>query len=306
MNLRTTVMLLTAFLVTFTWGRCGHCQQATAATGGRYANPDLLLEPKSLARPRVAAEFVILDARPEAEYLESHVPGALRVDHDAWKAAYKEGQDPKGWSETIRKLGIKADSNVVVYDDKGMKDAARIWWILRFWGVEKARLLNGGWKGWVAAGLPTTQGKPPAVDESTFEAKPHNERLATMEQMLRMLRGGNIQVVDARSMDEYCGIDLRDNKRGGAIPGAKHLEWSDLIDQETNRFKSPAEISKLFKQAGIDLSKPTASHCNGGGRAAVMDFGLQLMGARNVRNYYRGWGEWGNAENTPIEVPDKK
>jgi thiosulfate/3-mercaptopyruvate sulfurtransferase len=111
--------------------------------------------------------------------------------------------------------------------------------------------------------------------------------------------------VDARSEDEFCGINKRDNKRGGAIPGAKHLEWSDLIDQETNRFKSPAELKRLFEQAGIDLTRPTASHCNGGGRAAVMAFGLELMGANEVRNYYRGWGEWGNAQDTPIIVPEK-
>ena len=114
------------------------------------------------------------------------------------------------------------------------------------------------------------------------------------------------QIVDARSNDEHCGVDTRDNKRGGAIPGAKHLEWSDLIDQDTHRFKSAAQLSKLFAQAGIDLSRPTASHCNGGGRAAVMVFGLQLMGAPQVRNYYRGWGEWGNADNTPIAVPVKE
>ena len=74
---------------------------------------------------------------------------------------------------------------------------------------------------------------------------------------------------------------------------------------QTKRFKSPSELGQLLEQAGIGLDRPTASHCNGGGRAAVMAFGLELMGAREVRNYYRGWGEWGNADHTPIVVPEK-
>src|SRR5262249_32147583 len=111
--------------------------------------------------------------------------------------------------------------------------------------------------------------------------------------------------IDARSEGEYCG-ETKNAKRGGAIPGAVHLEWSDLIDKKTQKFKSPEELTKLFKDAGIDLKRPTVTYCQSGGRAAVMAFGLELMGARNVRNYYRSWSEWGNDENTPIVKPPSK
>jgi thiosulfate/3-mercaptopyruvate sulfurtransferase len=90
-------------------------------------------------------------------------------------------------------------------------------------------------------------------------------------------------------------------KRGGAIPGAKHLEWSDLLDKKTQRFKSPAALSRLFKQAGIDPKKPAVTYCQSGGRASVMAFALELMGAKGVQNYYPGWAEWGNAADTPVE-----
>jgi thiosulfate/3-mercaptopyruvate sulfurtransferase len=269
-----------------------------------YPRGRLLVEPAELANSAAAGEFVILDARKRDEYERGHVPGARHVDHDAWKSAFGQDESPAWWSDRIGGLGIDSKSTVVLYDDNGTKDAARIWWILRYWGVEDARLLNGGWTGWVAADLPTTEKTPPVVAASDFQATPHAARLATMDQVLRSLDGRRWQIVDARSEDEYCGVDKRDNARGGAIPGAKQLEWSDLIDQQTQRFKRPAEMRRLFEQAGIDLDRPTASHCNGGGRAAVMAFGLELMGADQVRNYYRGWGEWGNAENTPIQLPD--
>jgi thiosulfate/3-mercaptopyruvate sulfurtransferase len=268
-----------------------------------YARPELLLEPAELAEPEVAEEFVILDAGSEDRYKKSHVPRALWVDHDAWKAAFGNGRDARGWSERIGALGIRADSNVVVYDGQGMKNAGRIWWILRYWGVDDVRLLNGGWKGWTAGDFETTDAAPPSPAPADFEAAPWPNRLATTQQMLSLVRGDRVQVVDARSDAEYCGIDARDNKRAGAMPGARHLEWTELIDASTGRFKPAQELRRLFDEAGIDLGRPTATHCQSGGRASVMAFAVELMGAENVRNYFHGWSEWGNSETTPIIMP---
>jgi thiosulfate/3-mercaptopyruvate sulfurtransferase len=277
----------------------------TTAAGDNivYARPELLLEPTDLAKPQPAPRWVILDARPREEYNSAHIPGALHVDHDAWKKAFAEGRDADSWSERIGRLGITRESKVVVYDAIDTKDAARIWWILRFWGVDHVSLLNGGWQGWQQADLPVTSSSPVPGSATAFRATPGWNRLATTKQVLDWLPQHEMQIVDARSYDEHCGVNKRDNKRGGAIPGAKHLEWSELIDPATHRFHSPRRLRQLFDQAEIDLTRPTASHCNGGGRAAVMAFGLELMGVDQVRNYYRGWGEWGNLETTPVEVP---
>jgi thiosulfate/3-mercaptopyruvate sulfurtransferase len=88
------------------------------------------------------------------------------------------------------------------------------------------------------------------------------------------------------------------------MPGAKHLEWSDLIDRKTQRFKPAGVLRQLFADAGIDLKQPTVTHCQSGGRSSVMAFGMELMGADNVSNYYAGWSEWGNASDTPVAKPD--
>jgi len=113
-----------------------------------------------------------------------------------------------------------------------------------------------------------------------------------------------LQIIDARSEGEFCGTEKSNNKRAGAIPGAKHLEWIDLLDKNSQRFKSAGEINKLLADAGIDLNEKTTAHCQSGGRASVMAFGLELMGAKDVSNYYRSWSEWGNTSDTPI-VPGK-
>jgi thiosulfate/3-mercaptopyruvate sulfurtransferase len=272
----------------------------------KYPRPNLLLEPAELATPEVARYFVILDVRSPEAYQKEHVPGARRVDHDEWQKAFGDGQDSQGWGLRIGRLGIGPRSKVVIYDDNGTKDAARIWWILRYWGLDDVRLLNGGWKGWKSGDYPTTDEVPPPASPAEFQARPRPERLTTMAQVLRSLKGGTLQIIDARSENEFCGVDPLENKRAGAIPGAKHLEWSDLIDPATQRFKGPEELRRLFDQAGIDLNRPTAAHCQSGGRASVMVFALELMGAKDVSNYYRGWSEWGNAADTPIVVPAKK
>jgi len=287
-----------AALITSAWVLIGavHGQE-------NYSRPELLIEPSQLAKPDVAKNYVVLDARSRTKYKESHVQDAIWVDHAEWAKAFGKGKDADAWSMRIGSLGLSAASKVVVYDDDYTKNAARIWWILSYWGVEDVRLLNGGWVGWKAGSYPTEQGEfAPARAKFTAKARP--DRLATKEQLLDSLKVGKLQIVDARSEKEFCGVEKLTNKRAGAIPGAKHLEWIDLLNKDTQRFKSAADLQKLFKEAAISLDRPTATHCQSGGRAAVMVFGMELMGAKDVSNYYPSWAEWSNDPDTPI-VPGK-
>ena len=276
---------------------------ATNLIAADYPNQKLLVEPAELAKPEVAKSFVILDARAKAQYQAGHIPGSIWVDHTAWAKAFGEGTDATGWSARIGELGVTAKSKIVVLDDNQTKDSARIWWILRYWGAGDVRLLNGGWKGWTAGKFEMTK-DPTAVVASKFKAVSQADRLATKASLLKAIEGGKLQIVDARSEKEFCGTEKLTNKRAGAMPGSKQLEWADLLEPSTQRFKPAEDLKKLFADAGIALDKPTATHCQSGGRASVMAFGMQLMGAKEVSNYYRSWSEWGNADDTPI-VPGK-
>lgn len=273
-----------------------------------YPRPELLIDPVSLSRPNVNRQLIILDARPQKQYDEGRVPGAVWVDVAVWGKAFKEGKDAEGWAARIGGLGILPDSKVVVYDNASFKDAARMWWILRYWGVQDVRLLNGNWLGWKKAGLKVEVEKPNPPKPVKFVAKPRSNWLATKGQLLTAIKDKSLQIVDARSNREFCGIEMEKNKRAGTMPGAKNLDWIDLVDKETQRFKSAAQLRKLFQDAGIDLERPTATHCQSGGRASVMSFAMELMGAKSVSNYYASWAEWGNATDTPIVVskPAKK
>ena len=272
-----------------------------------YPRADLLLEPSELVKPDVGKEFRILDARPKSDYQTSHIPNAVWVDHDAWSKAFAQGQDAKKWQPLIGQLGINIDTRVVIYDDQSTNRAARIWWILRYWGIRDVKLLNGGWKGWAAAHSSTAQDVP-KIEATEVTLTPHPERLATKDLLMKWLQkreGRPVQIIDARSESEYCG-EADTAKRNGAIPGAIHKEWTEVIDKKNQRFKSPQELAELFKEAGIKLDQPSVTYCQSGGRAAVMAFALELMGVESVRNYYLSWSEWGNAEETPIEKPRAK
>src|ERR1700687_6047710 len=122
---------------------------------------------------------------------------------------------------------------------------------------------------------------------------PAEKRLATKDQVKESLKDKMLQIIDARSEGEYCG-DTKLAKRAGAIPGALQLEWKALLDPKTQKFKSAPELQQVFEKAGIDLTKPSVTHCQSGGRSSVMVFAMELMGASDVRNYYRSWAEWGN------------
>ena len=139
----------------------------------------------------------------------------------------------------------------------------------------------------------------------TAKLAPQEGRLATKEYLLKGLKSGDLgQVLDARSEKEHCGDDDR-ARRSGTVPGAKHLEWVNLLDAKTGRFKSAAQITKLFESAGIHPKKPATTFCQSGGRASVVAFAYELMTGKPARNYYRSWAEWGNDDATPVEKPKK-
>jgi thiosulfate/3-mercaptopyruvate sulfurtransferase len=269
-----------------------------------YPRGELLVSPSQLSKEllRSQSPAIVLDVRPKADYEAGHVPNAQWLSVSDWSKSFDDGSDPEAWTRRIADLGIANRTEVVVYDDGNAKDAARVWWLLRYWGVKNARLLNGGFAAWRSENLPLQNESPDPPQPGSFKAEPQKDRLATKQSILTSLKeGGKLQIVDARSEGEFCGTEPGANKRGGAIPGAKNLEWNELIDPDTKKFKTADELRTVFKDAGIELDRPTAAHCQSGGRSSVMTFGMELMGADHVANYYRSWAEWGNADDTPIE-----
>lgn len=268
---------------------------AAAEPPANYPTPNLLVE---VTDPKLK-DYRLLDVRTKAKYDEGHIPGAVHADTGPWsKAILASKADAAFWKTMLRAVSVTPKVPTVVYADD-VRDAARAWWMLKLAGVPDARVLNGGWKAYTAAKLPTMKEFGLIlVDEHDW--KPDTARLADKKHVLGVLKDGGAACVDARAPEEFTGEKAL-AKKAGHIPGATHLEWVELLDPKTDKFLPPADLIKLVKDRKIDLDKPQVTYCQGGGRAAVVAFGLELAGAKNVRNYYPSWGEWGNADDTPVE-----
>lgn len=274
-----------------------------------------VMQPTTAEGPRQSARLVtfdalqgrlndpglrLLDARPRAEYDKGHIPGAVWLDTKAagTLAARPGGlTDADAWGSWLAPLGIGPGIEVLVCDGDRQLEAARLWWLLGYLGVEHVGLIDGNVPLWVKQGRPTTT-TATAVEPRTVGVNFRNQRHATRDDVLEALRMGKTQVIDARSVGEHTGEKVM-SKRGGRIPSACHLEWLELVDTN-GRFLDEAAMRSRLDGLGIRLETPVITHCQGGGRASVDAFVFERLGFP-TRNYYLGWSDWGNADETPVE-----
>jgi len=243
----------------------------------------------------------LLDARPRADYDKGHMPGAIWVDiKTAGAIATRPGglTDADAWVAWIAPLAIGPDTEVLVYDGDRQLEAARSWWLLGYLGVERAGLIDGNFPLWVRQGRPTTTDLL-KVEPRSFSVSFRKDRHATRADVLEALRAGQARIIDARSAEEFTGTKAL-SKRGGHIPSACRLEWTDLVDED-GRFLDPTVLRSKLETLGVKPAQPVITHCQGGGRASVDAFVLERLG-HPARNYYLGWSDWGNAEGMPVEA----
>ena len=281
-----------------------------------YANPELLIEPSELAgrlglgAPEGTASAaageapVLLDLRPAEAFTAGHIPGAAHLDLFGLSLIDTDPAPLAAFLWMIAHLltsrGVDAARPVVVYDEQSGIRAARAFWFLEFFGHPDARLLDGGFGVWGRAGLPVTR-EAEAPVKGTWEVGGDDARLATWRQVSERLERADVAILDTRSDAEYCGTLVR-ARRGGAIPGAVHIEWTRNLD-EAGAFKPAADLRAMYESVGVTPDKEVVSYCQGGYRAAHGYVALRLLGYPRVRNYLGSWKEWGDRENLPIETP---
>ncbi len=250
---------------------------------------------KQLADPSLR----LLDARSQADYNVGHLPGAVWVDiKAAEKLAAKPGglRETQGWSDWLAPLGIGPKSHVLVYDANRQLDAARTWWLLRYLGIDDVGLIDGNFPLWAKQNRPLTKDVA-GVSPSSVEVHFHDERYATRADVLIAVKSQETMVVDARSQAEHTGAVAK-SKRGGRIPESCHVEWNTLVDAD-GRFLDKEALQGRLAKLGIKPGQAIVTHCQGGGRASVDAFVFERLGFP-TKNYYLGWSDWGNVEETPV------
>jgi thiosulfate/3-mercaptopyruvate sulfurtransferase len=267
----------------------------------------LLVTPAELSSELLAGNKpLLIDLRPAEAFAAGHLPGAVHLDLFGISAVDTDEAPLKAFFWIIEHLlasrGVAAGVPVVVYDDQSGIRAARAFWFLEYFGHDEVRLLDGGYAAWTRAGLETTQSadKPVGTDwTGTREA----QTLASWRDVRARLTQADALILDTRSDGEYCGTQVR-AARGGAIPGAVHLEWTRNLDQD-GAFKPLAELREMYEGAGVTPDKDVVTYCQGGYRAAHSYLALRLLGYPRVRNYIGSWKEWGDRVDLPIEHPTR-
>lgn len=267
-----------------------------------YMHPEQLVDTDWVAAHGSDGAVRIVDMR-QSGFADGHVPGAVALSPVAIRDAKAPPTflpTPAAFEALMARLGISNGTHVVVYDERGGLYAARLWWILNYFGHTNVALMNGGWLKWSAEHRPTTT-ETLAVPAGRFTATPQPKWVATASDVLAAIGTPGIRIMDARTQNEIDGKDLRNIKRGGFIKSSIPVYWEDLLDPQTKAFKSADEIRKLYEDRGILPSQEIIAYCQVGMRASVDLFALHLIGYDKLRNYYGAWEEWGNRDDLPIE-----
>ena len=269
--------------------------------------------------------LVILDARTGKEarenYLKNHIKGARFIDLDKDLAEIGEdaafgGRHPlpkiSKFAETLQKLGISEDSHIVVYDtSNGANAAARCWWMLKSFGVEKVQVLSGGFQTAEKAGIPLKSGEE-IFEKTSFILKENwSWPTSTLEEVEKEISENSAIVIDVRDAYRYRGESEPIDLVAGHIPGAINIPFSENLD-ENGEFLSPEILKEKYQQfladasPQLNMTKKLIIHCGSGVTAChtilALDYaGFVTLSGAEVPNLYVGsWSEWSRREGKEI------
>lgn len=274
----------------------------------QYAHPEILAEPGWLAEHADDPKVRVIDCAVLEAYRRAHIPGSVHLPvHYYIKEDDPAGSDhgvlvmpPTSFEALLCGLGIDNDTTVVGYDDNNGFIAARLWWVLKYYGHDNAKVLNGGWHNWLREGRPITF-HATRTEPRKFVSKVRPELYCDLEMLRSRYDDPGTQVMDVRTDAEWDGANDRGNRRSGRVPGAKHLDWVNFVSRDDDRRVLPADrIQALLDGAGISRDRPVITYCQGGIRAAMGKFVLELMGYNDVRVYDGSMREWANRDDTPL------
>ncbi len=242
---------------------------------------------------------------PRAEYENQHIPGAVFFDideiADSTSSLPHMLPPPEKFSARARKLGLGDGVRIVVYDQRGIMSAPRVWWTFRAFGHRDVAVLDGGLPKWLNEERATQDGTA-TPGERHFTARMNTFMVRDKDQILRNLQSGREQVLDARAADRFAGtaVEPWPGRRSGRIPGSYNLPFTELLDRDTQTLLPTDQLRQCFAGSGIDPTRPVVTTCGSGITAAVLSLALHIAGHKDVALYDGSWAEWGLPSDTPV------
>ena len=282
--------------------RHGHGDDRRASELTGTADGGILLSAEQLAADLAGpAAPVVLDVRwrlgdpagGRSAYLRGHVPGAQFVDLDT-ELAGPPGRggrhplpDPAVFAAAMRRSGVRGDRAVVVYDAADSTTAARAWWLLRDAGHPQVRVLDGGLRAWVDAGLPRETAVH-AAEAGDFHPHPGQLPVVDAEGAARVAGAGVL--LDARAAERFRGEVEPVDPVAGHIPGARSMPTSSSVD-DRGRFLDADTLRRRFEGLGVEPGAEVAAYCGSGVTACQTLVALALAGIDGAL-YPGSWSEW--------------
>lgn len=238
-------------------------------------------------------------------YAKGHIPGAIFVD---WTRDIVDTENPvpaqlasfAQLENVFGACGIGEGVAVVAYDDHPTSQfATRVWWALRCCGHDDVRVLDGGWRRWLAEGRPVETGTA-SIPPRRFSARPRPDLRVEAEDVAAMLNDPGTVLLDARDRAQYIGA-VRRGSRGGHIPGARSLPRECVVNED-GTFRSDGDLTRVFGETGALDATRVVAYCNGGVAATNLLFALSILGKQNWANYDGSWNEWSERHDLPVEA----
>ncbi|MEM0915087.1 MAG: rhodanese-like domain-containing protein [Planctomycetota bacterium] len=264
------------------------------------------------ASPRV----VLIDARSPLDYAAGHLPGAINLEPNKWRTpSAKPGQglsqyvyrqadgspDVAYYERMLGEAGVRADDTVVVYGNHaGKKDGTVPAMLLDWLGHDRVRFLDGvGVDRWRSAGgVLSTEGV--RLEPTTYRAEPRAGFVWNEPDVLANLTNPDVVMYDTRSLQEWTGENKRDNARGGHLPGAMRINYTDMLTAD-KRVKSADAMRAMLDEQGVTPDKQVVLYCQTATRVSLPYLVMRDLGYPRVSIYDASWFEWGNREDTPIQ-----
>jgi thiosulfate/3-mercaptopyruvate sulfurtransferase len=276
-----------------------------------FAHTELIATPDWLAENLGRPDLRVLDVRwrPDGTartiYATGHVPGAVYLDWKTTIGAPDEHGDaillapPAELAALLTHAGIGDGTSTVLYDDTLAYYASRVWWSLRAYGYESARILEGGYPAWLASGHPVSSGEVHAEPAAFTPRAQPRQRLTTAD-VRGLLGSSDVLFLDARGPAEYLGFG-GNARRLGHIPGAVNLPVASMHRPGTQHLREPADIRALLLRANVTRGRHLVCYDGSGVAAAKLAFVLTLMGHEDVSVYDGGWADWGDRLDLPVD-----
>jgi thiosulfate/3-mercaptopyruvate sulfurtransferase len=258
-----------------------------------------------------AVRIVEIDVDTKA-YDAGHLRGAVGWN---WQTQLQDRVrrdivSPADFEALLGASGIEPRHTIVLYGDNNNWFAAYGFWLLKLYGHDDVRLMDGGRAKWLNEEDKALTVEVPTITPTTYRiTSPRPELRARLTDVLSVTGASSHSLVDVRSPAEFSGEIIappgmsETAQRGGHIPGARSIPWSTAVSAN-GTFKSEEELRRAYVESGgVDPARPAIAYCRIGERSSHTWFVLKyLLGVENVRNYDGSWTEYGNLVAAPIEL----